>query len=262
MTGFLAALDGLPDNPVARRELRGLSRQLADWRFWCYLQGPRSATAWAVRAVAWCAPAPYLFWAFFTVCRLFWRSLSIDLSATNVLGVSFLLIGVSVAVIAAAIMSPSLASEREKETWGALRSALSSRHEILLGLLAGRVAPVLAAFLAAGMFWTWARPHYAPGLHPYSPGLLSDGAIALLVCLALAVAAAAGMLGLAASAWCRSSSRAAAVTAGLVGLLLAAPVLLTNWLPQMHGAVITVMCSVTAAVVGYVAAYWGLERDE
>jgi len=262
MKGFLAALRGLPDNPVARRELRGLSRQLADWRFWCYLQGPRGATAWAVRAVGWCAPAPYLFWAFFAVCRLFWRRLSIELADSNLLGVGFLLVGVSVAVIAAAIMSPSLASEREKETWGALRTALSSRHEILLGLLAGRVAPIIAAFLAAGMFWTWARPHYAPGLHPYTPGLLSDGEIALLVWLALAVAAAAGMLGLAASAWCRSSSRSAAVTAGLVGALLAAPVLVTGWLPHVHGAVITVLCALTAAVAGYVVAYRGLARDE
>jgi len=261
MTGFLPALIGLPDNPVARRELRGLSRQVLEWRFWLYLRGPRTATAWAVRAVGWCAAAPYLFWGFFTVCRIFWRRLSIELATTNVLGAGFLLVGLSVAVITAAIMSPSLASEREKETWGALRTALSSRHEILVGLLAGRAAPILTAFLVAGMFWTWARPHYAPGLYPYSPGILSDSEIALLVWLALAIAAAAGMLGLAASAWCRSSSRSAAISAGLVGLLFAAPVVLLGRFPQLDGALVTFSCAAVAAVAGYAAAFRGLARD-
>lgn len=262
MKGFLAALAGLPDNPVARREWRGLGHQLADWRFWCYLRRPRSMVAWAVRALLWCLPAPYLVLAILAALYRFGQPYFIQPQQYDLAGNAFVLVGLAASFIAAALMSASIGVERQKETWQSLRVAVRSPHAILVGLLAGRLGPVLVALLVSGMFWTALRPDYAPRLQPYAPVLLSQSQIAVLVWEAAGLTIAAGCLALAAAAWCRSASQGALIGAWLVCALFVTLVVALNRFPEIYGPLVVAPVAVAAAVLGYIAAYQGLLRHE
>jgi hypothetical protein len=261
MTGFLAALRGLPDNPVACREWRSLRHDLRDWRVWLYLRQPRDARGWALRALAWCALLPYALWAALAPLQPWYLRWLGPLRLFDLLLLCFALVGLYLSLMSAAVMAPSIVRERERETWEALRTAAAGPHELLLGLLLGRLLPLLAGFLVLGMVWSYTRPHYAPLLQAYAPVRSSGPQIALLVWELALVAAGAGCLSLAASAWCRQGGTANAVAAadvllligGLLGALLA--------LPRVEGAVILAAGSATAILAGYLSAFYGLQRD-
>lgn len=261
MTAFLAALRTLPDNPFARREWRSLRHELRDWRVWLYLRQPRDARGWALRAVAWCSLLPYALWAALAVFHPWAVHNALLPLRFEVLPLCFLLVGLYLALLSATIMANCIVRERERDTWEALRSTGASHHELLLGLLAGRLAPLLAGFLVVGMVWTYTRPHYAPLLQPDLMVRMSGPQTALLVWELAFVAAGAGSLSLAASAWCRRSGTANAAAAvdvllligGLLGALLA--------LPQVEGGVIVLVGSGTALLAGYLSALYGLQRN-
>lgn len=261
MTGFLAALRGLPDNPIARREWRSLRHELRDWRVWLYVRQPRDARGWALRALAWCALLPYALWAALAGLER-WRSMWLDLPRfLDLVLLCFALVGLYLSLMSAAVMAPSIVRERERETWEALRSTATGPHELLLGLLLGRLAPLLASFLAVGMVWSYSRPHYAPLLQSYAPVRSSGPQIALLVWELALVAAGAGSLSLAASAWCRKGGTANAVAAADVLLLIGGLLSALLALPRIEGAVILFAGSSAAIIAGYLSAFHGLQRD-
>jgi len=261
MTGFPGALAGIAENPVARREWRGLAHELGDWRVWLYLRQPRQARGWAVRALLGCALLPYALWATLATLHPWASRNGLAPLRIDVLPLGFLLVGLYLCLASGAVMALSIARERERETWETLRTTTASAHELLLGLLFGRLTPLLAGFLIVGMVWSYARPHYAPLLRPYMVVRLSGQQIALLVWELAFVAAGAGSLSLAASAWCRKSGTANAVAAADVLLLIAGLLGAVMGLPRVEGAVILLAGSGTAILAGYLSALYSLQRD-
>ncbi len=212
----------LAENPLARREWRALAHQARDWRLWLGLRVPKDARGWGVPAVAWFFLAPYVVLAALATGHRFapeyftFRDLS-PYPVIDVLALCLAMLGIYVCMIAVALMAPVLTRERERETWESLRTTITAPREILMGLLAGRLGPVLLAYLGVGAFWVLARPHYAPLLQRYAPFLLDGPQIGLLVLQSALFALAAGTVATAASAWCRTSG--VAITASVVGFL-------------------------------------------
>jgi hypothetical protein len=261
---FRAALRGLPENPLVRREWSGLVRQMRDWRLWCGFRLPRDARGWGLPAVAWCALLPYGIWVTLRLLipyieRRFPGYAVPSSELLDVMSISVLLLGLYVSVLAAALMAPAVTRERERETWEGLRSALASPHEIVLGLLVGRLGPLLASFLAVGLFWTLARPHYTPLLQPYGPFRLDAPQLAAAVWVIAAVAAAWGALATVVSASCRSSAQAVVLSifagaafVGVVGLLAAG-------VPERARPGAVLLLSLGTAIAAYTLAVRRLE---
>jgi hypothetical protein len=248
-------VSALLDNPLARREWRALAHQGRDWRLWVGLRMPKDVRGWGLPAVVWFCLAPYVVWAALAaghrVAPQYFTYRGPYGPTVDVLALCLALLGVYVCLVAVALMAPALAREREKETWDALRTTVTSPREIVFGLMAGRLAPLLAAYLAAGLFWVLARPHYAPLLQPHAPFLLDRLQVALLVAETAALALAAGALATAASAWCRTTGKAVvlSVTAVLLlGVLLGLGLALSP--PRLWPAVaLLVPLAATAAAV-------------
>lgn len=260
MRGFLRALRELPDNPIARREWRSLVHDLRDGRMWLYLRQPRDARGWALRALLWCSLLPYGLWAALTALSPWASQNGLLPLRLDALALCFLLIGLYLCLMSAAVMAPSITRERERQTWETLRTTGTSTHELLLGLLCGRLAPVLAGYLVVGMVWTYTRPHYAPLLQPFTPVRLSGQQIALLAWELAFLAAGSGSLSLAASAWCRKSGTADTVAAAGVLLLFGGLFVALVAAPALSGAVILLAGGVITLLVGYLAALWGVAR--
>lgn len=264
---FAGAVRALRENPIARRELRGLVRQARDWRLWVGLRLPRDARGWGMPAVVWFSLAPYVVWSALALLHRFMPKLTSDPMGIevalpgsapglggsqgfiDVLGLCFLLLGLYVCGAALAVMAPAVARERQQETWESLRSTTTSPHEILLGLLVGRLLPVLGAFFVASVAWVAAYPHYTRLLRPLAPFTLLQGDLAAGLFLMLLGATTVGLIATAASA--RSRSAGTAVVAGAVGAvgfgvaMLFLTAALLPFVPPL--LTVLILCSVTGA---------------
>lgn len=260
MSGFLEALRRLPDNPILRREWRSLAHELRDWRVWLYLRQPRDARGWAVRALAWCALLPYALWA--ALARLPAGLLAaVGRGYVDLLLLCYALVGLYLCLLAAAVMAGSIVRERERETWEALRTTGTSCHELLLGLLCGRLLPVFVIYLAAGMVWSYARPHYAPLLQRYAPVFASGPQIALLVWEWALLGAGAGTLALAISAHARRMAPANAWSAAGVIVWVTGLLALLVILPGAPAEAIFLFGNLAMVVASYLGARNGLRRE-
>ncbi len=264
MAGFLKALQGLPENPLARREWRGLQHQARDWRLWLGFRLPKDARGWGLPAILWFCIAPYVVWGALSIGHrvspeLFRYPPAPGIPYVDIVALCLVLLGVYTSLISIAVMAPAITRERERETWEAVRVSVSSPHEILLGLLAGRVGPILLAHFAAGLFWVLARPHYAPLLQPLSPITLDQPAIALLVWETGVAALAFGCMATAFSVYSRTTGLALVLSAaGFVFwffLLIPAVVL-----APAGGPVVILVGSALLGIASYLAAARGLER--
>jgi len=215
-----AALLSLRDNPIASREWRGLVHQSRDWRLWVGLRIPKDARGWGLPAVAWFCIVPYVLWAalasLYRFTGISMRGLPSEFP--DLLFLCFAICSVYACMIAVALMAPAVTRERERETWETLRATVTSRDEIALGLLVGRLGPVLLALAATWLFWALARPHYAPLLQPYAPFRLNLPQIALVAAENVAVTLALGTMALAMSARFRTSGMA--IVASAAGALV------------------------------------------
>src|SRR5262249_50059483 len=141
---------GLADNPLARREWGGVVRQSRDWRLLVGPRGPPGARGWGPPAGPRCCILP-LRLAFLRPRVRGWPpppwGYLPAADMPDVLLMSFGLVGLYLCLIAVALMAPAIAREREKETWEILRATVASPREIVVGLLAGRLGPVLAGYL-------------------------------------------------------------------------------------------------------------------
>lgn len=261
MTAFLAALRTLPDNPILRREWRSLGRELGDWRIWLYLRQPRDARGWALRAVAWCALLPYALCAVLAASHSWLRQYSSLPLQIGVLQFSFVLVGFYLCLMSAGVMASGISRERERETWEALRTTASLSHELLLGLLVGRLVPLLVVFLAVGLVWSYTRSHYAPLLQPYQIVGIAREQIELLTWELLSVAAGSGTLALGTAAWCRKTAMANAAAAGDVLFLISGLIGAGLAFPEIGGDTILPLGSGFAMFAGYLGAYYGLQRE-
>lgn len=261
MSGFLAALRHLPDNPILRREWRSLAHELRDWRVWLYLRQPRDARGWAVRALSWCALLPYALWAALKVLPAGVLPPAGGRWYFDLLLLCYALVGFYLCLLATAVMAGSIVRERERETWEALRTTGTSYHDLLLGLLCGRLLPVLGTFLAAGMVWSYARPQYAPLLQRYAPVFASGPQIALLAWEWAFLGSGAGTLALAVSARARrmtaANAWAAASVSFWVGVLLALLVIV----PGAPAAAIFLLGNLVMVVASYLSAWNSLRRE-
>lgn len=259
--GFLRALLGLPHNPLALREWRGLAHQARDWRLWLGLRIPKDARGWGVPAIVWFALAPYIVLGALRLANrispgTFQHPPQPGLPQVDALGLCMGLLSLYGALIAIGLMAPVITRERERETWESLRSTTTTGHEIVLGLVAGRLGPILAALAAVGLAWILLRPHYAPLFQPLAPFTLDARQVGLLVLLSCAVCLALGLLATATSACCRSTGMAVvAATAGALVLgalgVVAALSPLPDAYPALHAGL---------AVVG-VGCYWLAVRN-
>ena len=263
--GLLTALRRLGDNPIALREWRGLLHQCRDWRLWLGLRLPKDARGWGVPAVAWFAVAPFLLWGMVKLLQKAIPSLNFQASSPgdpslDLLSLTLLALALYSACSAVGLMAPAVVRERERETWEQLRTAALSRDEILVGLLAGRLAPVLAMLLVAGGTWVALRPVYAPLLQAMTPFRMTSVQITTLVGMSMAFVLASGTLSLAASTWSRRTGTA--VLAATFGLLFTAAIttLLELQSPPVWEPVLEVACCALLTVVGYWAARVGLRH--
>jgi hypothetical protein len=175
----------------------------------------------------------------------------------DVLALCFALLGLYVVLISIAIMAPAVTRERERETWESLRLSVSSPHEILVGLMAGRLGPILAAHLGAGLFWVIARPNYAPLLQRLSPVTLSGPTIALLVWEIFVAAVAGGLMALAFSVYSKTSGLALVLSSAGFLLSLAATLVLI-WVTPASGPLTVVVWNGAVGVSAYLLALRGL----
>ena len=260
-----AALKRLRDNPILWREWRGLAHQSRDWRLWVGLRVPKDARGWGVPAVAWFLPAPYFTW--WAVRFTAWISPTAfpfpppsGTIVIDILALVMAMCAVYVCLIAVGVMAPTISRERERLTWDILRSATASPHDIALGLLVGRLAPVIVAWLAAGAFWVLARPHYAGLLVRTSQFRFDRAEVALLVLLSGVLGCAVGTLALAASAWCGRT--ALAILLSVVALvLLFALIGGAFWLlPAASAPGILIGTAIIATIAAYALSVAGLKR--
>jgi hypothetical protein len=259
LDSFGRALAGLPDNPLARREWRALMHQASDWKLWVGLRMPKDARGWGMPAIAWFVLAPYVVWAALAAGTraapgFFRPAATPGPYAVDVLALCLALLGFYVCLTALALMAPAITRERENETWEGLRSTVASSHDILLGLAAGRLGPVLASYFAVGLVWTLARPHYAALLQPLAPFGLDRPQLALAVWETIAFALAVAGVATAASAWSRTTGLAVVLSVAATLLLMALLGLLVVMLPAVPATLIILGVSLPAAVAGYVAA--------
>lgn len=259
-SSFILSVRGLPDNPLTRREWRALAHQSRDWRLWLGLKIPKDARGWGLPAIAWCCILPYAL-AFALRMIQGWVPRQYGYlppeQMPDVLALSFGLVGFYLCLISVALMAPAITREREKETWEALKTSVSSPTEIVLGIAAGRLGPVLVAYAAVGLFWLLARPHYAPLFAQYAPFRLDSLQLALLLAEGGALACACGALALAASTGVRSTGRAVLLAVWAVlglGGLIAVPLML---LPSIPHPLIVFPVAIAATVGGYLLALHG-----
>lgn len=262
-TGFWSALRELRDNPLAVREWRGLAHQARDWRLWVGLRIPRDARGWGVPAIAWFFLAPYVVWGSLTAGRrvapaYFTFAPTPGVPEIDILALCFALLAIYPGVVAAALMASAVSRERENETWDTLRSTVASPHDILLGLLAGRLGPVLLCYGVVGLVWVLARPHYAPLMASFVPFSWSGPRLAGVVGVSLALALAVGVVSIAASVRMRRSGTATVLSASAVLLLGAPAVAAIVMLPHPAGMTAPLLLAAPVAWAGYVVALRGL----
>ena len=263
LASFLQAVRALPENALARREWRGFVHQARDWRLWLGLRVPKDARGWGLPSVVWFCLVPYVVWISLSLAarivpQYFTYPPQAGMPTIDILALCVGVLGLYVCLIAVALMAPSITREREKETWDTLRTTVASPHDILLGLTVGRLGPVLAAYLAVGLFWVVARPHYAPLLQPYSPFRLDPLQLALLVVQVSCATVAIGLVALAASARCRSTTLAVVVSVGVALLCGGTLVLSLASLQDLPGPAPTLAVTVATAVAAYVTAFRAL----
>lgn len=254
---FLAAVRGLPDNPLARREWRGLLRQSRDWRLWVGIRLPADARGWGMPSLALCCLLPYFLGFLLGVLH---RVLPAQYGflppreMPDILAISFGLVGLYLSLITIALLAPALSRERERETWDALRSTITSPHEILVGLLVGRAGPVFATYLLVSLVWVATRSTYVPLFAPHAPFRLGYLALAVLLAELAAIGIAVAGISLAASAAHRSSGRAV-LTSLTASLVLGGGVGAALWLlPQWLGLLMTIPVCLFIADRGYAGA--------
>ncbi len=190
---FCLALLGLPRSPIFLREWRSLRRVLTDWRLWLGLRFPRDSRAWGVPALVWCIFVPY-------ACAWMLRVLDSSLRPGGLqtlreipglihpVHMCVLVTGLYAAIICIAVMAPAITREREQRTWDALRTTRTGPHEIVVGLLAARIGPVVLAFLLVAATWVLLLPHYAPmfdSVLPLRGGVAAIAAYSLLMVLGM-----------------------------------------------------------------------------
>jgi hypothetical protein len=254
--GFLSAVLRLPDNPLALREWRGLQHQARDWRLWLGLRIPKDARGWGLPAIAWFFLAPYIVWGALSLGRRV-APAYFDFTGgptVDILALCFGMLALYPAVAAAALMAGAVSRERERETWDALRSTMASPDDILVGLLAGRLGPVLLSYGAVGAFWIAALPHYAPLMRSFTPFTWSAAQLAMVVAASLALCAAVGTLSLAASVALRQTGAATTVSmvaAILLGSAVTAALVLA---PGMPGLLIALGVMLPVTLLSYAAA--------
>lgn len=226
------------------------------------LRIPKDARGWGVPAIAWFGLAPYFALGALMIGRRIYP-VAFDLTPTpgipyvDVLALCYVLLGVYVVLISIAIMAPAVTRERERETWESLRLSVSSPHEILLGLLCGRLGPILAAHLATGLLWVLLRPHYAPLFQGLSPFTLDAPTLALLVWEVFLAALAAGLMATAFSVYSKTTGLALVLSAG--GLLVSAAVsILLVLFGPLSGPVALLAWNLLLAAVSYALAVRGL----
>jgi len=263
--GFARALRDLPRNPLALREWRALGHQARDWRLWLGLRVPKDARGWGVPAIVWFALAPYIvIGALHLANRIspgtFRYPPDPGIPSIDALALCMGLLTIYVALIAVGLMAPAITRERERDTWESLRATTASAHDIVLGLLAGRLGPVIAALVAVGAAWVTLRPHYAPLLQPLAPFTLDAGRTALLVSLAAAAAVGLGTLATAASARCRATPTALVVAS--TGILALAGVTLVAALSGLAEVPSVLLGTAAALTLGsYLVAVRGVEAS-
>jgi hypothetical protein len=253
------ALRHLPENAVARKEWRALGHQARDWRLWVGLRLPKDARGWGVPAVIWFVLAPYVIAGALRVGYHFSPQTFTPVPGfeVDILALCFVLLGVYVCLMAIALMAPTISRERERETWEALRTTVASGHEILIGFIAGRLFPVLAAFMVAGLVWVLTRSHYAPMLQPFAAVRLDHPQIALLVWETLGVSLTLGLVALAASVQFRKTGTAIVVSAFAMFLLAGALVALVI-VTRLPGPLLVLLLCLTVSLSAYVVALRGL----
>jgi hypothetical protein len=212
----------LLDNPLARREWRSLARLCRNPRFWLNLPIEKSPLELGVGMVAWYALLPYAVWLMLIVLtHLVGRRVLPVLP--DMLSLAMLPTGLHVALVPIPLLAPTLSQARAAGEWAKLRALAPRPVDMLLGLLAGRLGPVLATYLGVGLFWVLARPHYAALLQPYCPTLIDGPAIAVRVWESVALSLAVGAASLEAGAVCRTA-RGALALATFGALSLVGPV--------------------------------------
>jgi len=261
-TGFFEALLRLPENPLAIREWRALRHQARDWRLWLGLRIPKDARGWGVPAIAWFFLAPYIVWGALTLGRraapaYFTFTPVAGLPSIDILGLCFTMLAAYPALVAAALMSSAISAERERESLDDLRAAMGSPHDLLLGLLAGRVGPVLLSFTIIGALWVVARPHYAPLLQSFTPFTWSAPQLALAVAASLALTVATGTIAAAASTRLRRSGQA--MLAGFAAAAVLTMMVSAALLVKPGGGAAAVIVGVLPVIgAAYVVALRGL----
>lgn len=215
-------------------------------------------------AILWFCLAPYIVWGALTLVERFVPDLfqgwdQPGFPVIDILALCLVLLGLYTAGISTTVMAPAITRERERETWETLRVSVSSPHEILLGLLVGRVGPILGSHFLAGLFWVLARPHYAPLMQRFVAFRLDAPAVALMVWETLAASLALACLSTCFSVYSRTTGLALVLSATgflLWSGLLAAGILL---LP-LSGPAFILLYSLGTAAAFYSLAVRGLRR--
>jgi len=258
-SSLLPALLRLSSNPIARRELRGLVHQFKDWRLWVGVRLPKDARGWGVPAVAWFCLLPYIIWAALSnLDRVVPARAPVSgpslAPMLDVMAICLVLLSVYLWGLAIALMAPSVTREREKETWESLKVTAATPEDIVLGLLGGRLLPVLGAYLLVGIVWVALLPHYAPLLEPYSPFQMGASHLAGYVLLSALMALCIGIVSMAASAWCKTSGRAV-LMATTLGIVLCGAVGWTLlWAPWITGSLQAPVVLLGLTCLAYAAA--------
>lgn len=229
------------------------------------LRLPKDARGWGMPAILWFCLAPYIVLGALSTGARFFPEVFLyaehpGIPVFDILALCQVLLGIYVAMISMVVMAPAITRERERETWETLRVSVSSPHEILLGLLVGRVGPILGSQLIAGLLWVLLRPHYAPLLQPYSPFRLEAPALALLVWEILIGSLSLACLATAFSVYCRTTGLALVLSAS--GFLLWAGLLIAGILvAPLPGPLFFLLWSLGTAGAAYSLAARGLERS-
>ena len=248
--GFLDALRSLPRNPLLRREWRALLHSMRARR-----RG--GSRAWVLPAVLAVVLTPYFVWALLAVVP---RRLAFLTWGIDILAFFQVLTGIGVSLLAVILMATTVAGERERRTWEALGAAGLSAHELLLGYLLGRLAPLLAGATLAGSALVLLRPHYATLVQPYAIYHLSRSQVSAFVGELVAASAAAGTMALAVSAWSRDSRTAIPTAAGAWLTLPLAIAGALQLLPALPGWQVVVGCALLILFGSYQLALAGVSR--
>lgn len=198
--GFWRAVLRLRENPLVQREWRGLCLQMRDWRLWAGLRVPRDARGWGVPAIAWFILGPYILWATLSpIRRLSPADFSEVARSIDTFSIVVGMLALYLLLVSAQLCGMGFLRERRAATWDLLRLSPLSNDDLLLGLVVGRLAPVLASGSLVGLGYALLRPHYANLLQDLAPVPYASSQMLLATAWLVLLAGLAGVWSLALS---------------------------------------------------------------